>query len=370
MWVVTEGEYYSFNQNTEEIYAYQDGPDIIISFVLSGVTVKVIQMPDPTPIISSATRPATIEPGTIIVLSNGQTWKVISENYYSMNAATQDVIVYKYGSVYKMSFQGCGAAMQVEKISVLFSDTANRPANIFPDTVITTSVNGMWVVTTESEYYSFNPDTEEIYAYQDGLDIKISFALSGISLKVIQMPDPTPVISSATRPASIEPGTIIVLSNGQTWKVTSGSFSSFTSETEDVVLYKYGSVYRMSFQASGVTMQVELLSDGAYYTLKLSKSGTGLGDVTGPGISCGNNCVESYVSGTNITLNASPASGSLFTSWVEGGQEISTKSKYTFTNPHHPLYADWPEESGILEPVRNILTSITAQTRCIRLPRW
>jgi len=51
------------------------------------------------------------------------------------------------------------------------------------------------------------------------------------------------------------------------------------------------------------------------YTLTVSKSGSGSGTVTGPGINCGTDCSESYTAGTNVTLTATPASGSYFAGW-------------------------------------------------------
>jgi pimeloyl-ACP methyl ester carboxylesterase len=57
------------------------------------------------------------------------------------------------------------------------------------------------------------------------------------------------------------------------------------------------------------------------YTLTVNKTGTGSGNVTGnpPGINCGSDCTEAYASGTNVTLTASPDSGSIFTGWSGGG---------------------------------------------------
>ncbi len=55
--------------------------------------------------------------------------------------------------------------------------------------------------------------------------------------------------------------------------------------------------------------------------LTISKSGNGSGTVTSvpSGINCGTDCSEPYLLNTQVTLTASPASGSSFTGWSGGG---------------------------------------------------
>jgi len=53
------------------------------------------------------------------------------------------------------------------------------------------------------------------------------------------------------------------------------------------------------------------------YTLTVnSAAGTGSGTVSSTGIDCGADCTESYVSGSAITLTATPAADSIFTGWT------------------------------------------------------
>ena len=51
------------------------------------------------------------------------------------------------------------------------------------------------------------------------------------------------------------------------------------------------------------------------YTLTVSKSGSGSVASSPSGINCGTTCSASYVSGTSVTLTASPASGYSFSGW-------------------------------------------------------
>src|SRR5581483_7041654 len=55
---------------------------------------------------------------------------------------------------------------------------------------------------------------------------------------------------------------------------------------------------------------------GSQHGLTVSTSGSGQGEVTGPGIDCGNGhnaCAASYPGGTSVSLTATPAAGSSFT---------------------------------------------------------
>ncbi len=57
------------------------------------------------------------------------------------------------------------------------------------------------------------------------------------------------------------------------------------------------------------------------FTLKVHKSGTGTGTVRSvpPGITCGGTCSKAFVTGTSVTLTATPAAGSTFAGWSGGG---------------------------------------------------
>lgn len=66
-------------------------------------------------------------------------------------------------------------------------------------------------------------------------------------------------------------------------------------------------------EARDVTAEFEIKS----YPLTVSKSGTGIGIVTSSptGITCENDCNETYTHGTEVTLYATPAESSNFTGW-------------------------------------------------------
>src|SRR5205807_1566131 len=61
------------------------------------------------------------------------------------------------------------------------------------------------------------------------------------------------------------------------------------------------------------------------YTLTVYKTGIGQGTVTSnpSGINCGSDCSEAYVSGTTVTLTASPELGSVFLNGWSGCDSVS-----------------------------------------------
>jgi uncharacterized protein YkwD len=75
--------------------------------------------------------------------------------------------------------------------------------------------------------------------------------------------------------------------------------------------------FRTTFIGTGQNVKQDLVvtDQPALLTLTISKAGTGSGSVNGPGIHCGSDCTETYVSGTSLTLTATPAHGSTFTGW-------------------------------------------------------
>lgn len=140
-----------------------------------------------------------------------------------------------------------------------FSDNANRPANIGPGTVITTDSHGMWVV-IDGDYYAGSQRYEKAYFYENNNSVIMSYMSCGVSFTVIEMPDKSPIVSYTTTPGNMNPGTVIMLENGQVWRITNGSYYQGFVEREEVIVYLMNEAYHMSFQKCGVTMDVELIS--------------------------------------------------------------------------------------------------------------
>lgn len=69
-------------------------------------------------------------------------------------------------------------------------------------------------------------------------------------------------------------------------------------------------------------------SETKTFTLTVAKAGTGQGEVAGSGISCGSDCSEVFDKDTSVTLTASPATGSSFTTW--SGCDSTNAAQCTF----------------------------------------
>lgn len=69
-----------------------------------------------------------------------------------------------------------------------------------------------------------------------------------------------------------------------------------------------------SAQSTSITVKTSA-TPVTTYTLTVSK--TGLGRVTGPGISCGSSCSTTVTPGTRVTLTASPSSDYTFANWTD-----------------------------------------------------
>jgi hypothetical protein len=113
---------------------------------------------------------------------------------------------------------------------------------------------------------------------------------------------------------------------------------------------------------------------GDSFTLSVSRTGSGSGAVSGPGIDCGSDCSEVFPSGTSVTLSATPAFGSRFDGWSgdcsSGGTVVMNHDRHCIASfgqitagPGLELTA-WPSEvtlNGQGWPANNpVMVSVTA----------
>jgi hypothetical protein len=88
------------------------------------------------------------------------------------------------------------------------------------------------------------------------------------------------------------------------------------------------------------------------YSLIVNKTGTGSGIVTSdiPGINCGDDCNEIYLSGTPITLTATPDSGSTFNSWNGCDSSSGTTCHITMTSDRDIIATFTQTSVSLLQP--------------------
>jgi fibronectin type 3 domain-containing protein len=110
-----------------------------------------------------------------------------------------------------------------------------------------------------------------------------------------------------------------------------GTYAEIAQQSAGVVSYVDAAVsdgtaycYRVrAFDSAGTSAYSNEAcgSPGGSFTVTVAKAGTGAGTVmsTPAGITCGADCSEPYLSGTVVTLSATPATGSTFSGWSGAG---------------------------------------------------
>jgi len=122
--------------------------------------------------------------------------------------------------------------------------------------------------------------------------------------------NPSGINCGSTCSASYASGTTVTLSASPASGSTFGGWSGACTGT--------GSCIVSMTAARSVTATFNGGGGGTtYYSLNVTRSGTGTGTVTSSpsGINCGSTCSASYASGTTVTLNAAPASSATFSGW-------------------------------------------------------
>ena len=132
--------------------------------------------------------------------------------------------------------------------------------------------------------------------------------------------DPADILLTGSRsipgltPGSASKGTItVVIPNG-----TASGLYFLLACTDDLNQVGEGNEVN-NCRAAQTQIQVGTGTEPASATLTVQRAGSGTGSVSGPGITCGSDCTETYPAGTSVTLTATPGSPSTFTGWSGGG---------------------------------------------------
>jgi hypothetical protein len=113
--------------------------------------------------------------------------------------------------------------------------------------------------------------------------------------------DPGPVFRSAD--------------GGVTWEDTSAGITNLSAHA--IAIDPTASDRVFTGTDAGVFMTVPQPPAPRQFTLSVTRAGIGRGTITSTpsGIDCGNDCGETYVEGSTITLRATPSLGSVFWGW-------------------------------------------------------
>lgn len=127
--------------------------------------------------------------------------------------------------------------------------------------------------------------------------------------------------------------------------------SVLTSTGTPVVDYRNG----ISKPRINVAAAVNALGGATTYSLSVAKAGTGTGTVTSSpsGINCGSDCSESYASGTNVTLTATPSAGHTFNGW-SGACTGSTSSCMVSMNTAKSVSATFTQTPQATLSIANV----------------
>lgn len=131
-------------------------------------------------------------------------------------------------------------------------------------------------------------------------------------------------INTYTVSASAGPNGSISPANDQT--VNHGTTTTFTvtpdtNYTASVSCTCGGTLDGTTYTTNAVTSDCTVIATFTLNSYPLTINKTGIGTVTSSpsGIICGTDCSEDYNFGTDVTLTATPATGSIFTGWTGGG---------------------------------------------------
>ena len=106
----------------------------------------------------------------------------------------------------------------------------------------------------------------------------------------------------------------------------------YNSADADKTMYGYassGETKKRTLHQDDIDGITYLYPDTAAYSLSVSVSPSNGGTVTGNGISCGSDCSETYVTETEVTLTATPASGFIFAGWSGACTGVSSSCNVT-----------------------------------------
>lgn len=190
-------------------------------------------------------------------------------------------------------------------------------------------VTGNTIPATPAQQQSFNNGGDGLYRWMPSLNVdsrgNLAIGYSASSTTV----DPgiryagrlasDPANGLAQGEAIMTPGTGHQTSTTGRW----GDYSSTFVDPSDGCTFYHTNEYYSATSSAGWNTQIGSFKfpSCSITNLTVSKNGSGSGTITSspPGIDCGPTCSAGFTIGSQVTLTATPASGSVFAGWSGGG---------------------------------------------------
>ncbi len=154
------------------------------------------------------------------------------------------------------------------------------------------------------------------------------------------------VTPSAGAGGSISPSSAQSVTNGSTKSFTVSPYSGYSISSVGGTCggSLSGSTYTTNAITSNCSVSAMFTANPVNYTLSVIRSGSGTVSSSPSGISCGSDCLQSYTSGTTVTLTALASNGYSFSSW-SGCSSTLGNTCYVIMNSAKSVTANFSQDS-------------------------
>lgn len=266
-WVITgfPSGYLPPSGRFEDARMFVDSGSTHFSFASRGITISAVPLADPSPRLLSGVIPQVMGPATLVTLSDGSVWMVVSDAGGGGAVPSSDaepILLYRDAGRQLMALLAHGGNYEIE----LF---AQAP----PCSFSLSSAEGRIGATGGQMSVGLNASNQTCawMASSNASWITVTYGASGAGSGVAGL------VVGSNSGSSARTGTVLI--GGQLFTVVQDGFVPVT------------------------------------HALTVVRTGDGLVTSGPPGIACGTDCSEGFVPGSSVILNAVPGTGSMFVGW-------------------------------------------------------